>query len=85
MKTLQSELVNVMRQRDSLTANGALTHSTSLDSCLDLFFVAGATRRWDAENVLLQFMRAFNHNSHIAIQILFWARDWIILSLPIPV
>ena len=75
MKTLQSELVNVMRQRDSLTANGALTHSTSLDSCLDLFFVAGATRRWDAENVLLQFMRAFNHNSHIAIQILFWARD----------
>jgi hypothetical protein len=75
MKTLQSQLVNVLRQEDSLTANGAITHSTSLDSCLDLFFIAGASRRMNPADILYQFQRAFNVNPTLAIQILFWARD----------
>ena len=40
MTTSKSVLVNATRQHDSLTDNGAVTHSTSLDSVLDFFFLA---------------------------------------------
>ncbi len=68
-------LINATRQNNSLTANGAVTHSTSLSECLDLFFLAGATRRMCEEDIITLFEKAFIANRALAYQILFWARD----------
>jgi hypothetical protein len=40
MTASKSKFINAARQHDALTDNGAATHSTSLDSVLDFFFVA---------------------------------------------
>lgn len=70
-----SRLVNATRQYDSLTANGAITHSTSLNYCLDLFFLAGASRNISESDIILAFDRARAENKNLAYKILFWARD----------
>jgi hypothetical protein len=70
-----SKLVNATRQYDSLTANGAITHSTSLNYCLDLFFLAGASRWMSESDIILAFDRARAQNKNLAYKILFWARD----------
>lgn len=70
-----SSLVNATRQYDSLTANGAVTHSTSLSACLDMFFLAGASRRMSEEDIVSIFSAARSENKDLAYQILFWARD----------
>jgi hypothetical protein len=75
MATSQSKLVNGARQYDSLTANGAVSHSTSLDACLDLFFLAGASRRMSESDMIQVFERARLENLQLAYKILFWARD----------
>jgi hypothetical protein len=75
MATSQSKLVNGTRQYDSYTANGAVTHSTSLDSCLDLFFLAGASRRMAESDMIQTFERARLEDRDLAYKILFWARD----------
>ena len=71
----RSTLVNATRQHDSHTLNGAVTHSTSLSACLDMFFMAGATRNWDEERIIHLFLMAYAENRTLAYQILFWARD----------
>lgn len=70
-----SRLVNATRQYNSTTANGAITHSTSRDYCLDLFFLAGASRRMSESDIILAFDRAHGQNKNLAYKILFWARD----------
>ena len=70
-----SRLVNATRQNDALTANGAVTHSTSLNYCLDLFFLAGASRNISESDIILAFDRAWAQNKNLAYKILFWARD----------
>lgn len=70
-----SRLVNATRQYNSTTANGAITHSTSLDYCLDLFFLAGASRNMRESDIILAFDRAVGQNKNLAYKILFWARD----------
>ena len=70
-----SSLVNATRQNNALTANGAITNSTSLSACLDLFFIAGATRTMLEEAIIDMFLKARAENRTIAYQILFWARD----------
>jgi hypothetical protein len=40
MATSKSKFINAARLHGSLTDNGAVTNSTSLDSVLDFFFVA---------------------------------------------
>lgn len=71
----RSLLVNAARQHDSRTLNGALTHSTSLSACLDMFFMAGATRNWSADRIIQLFLAAYSENKELAYRILFWARD----------
>jgi hypothetical protein len=71
----KSLLVNAARQHDSVTANGAVTHSTSLSACLDMFFMAGATRRWTEDQIVDLFLKAYSENKNLAYRILFWARD----------
>ena len=70
-----ANLVNATRQHNSLTANGAVTHSTSLSKCLDLFFIAGASRNMSDETIIKMFLQARSENRDVAYQILFWARD----------
>lgn len=70
-----SNLVNATRQYNSTTANGAITHSTSLNYCLDLFFIAGASRTMSESDILIAFNRASAENKNLAYKILFWARD----------
>jgi hypothetical protein len=68
-------LVDATRQYNTITANGAVTHSTSLNACLDLFFIAGASRNMPESDIILMFERARAENKNLAYKILFWARD----------
>ena len=66
---------NAMFSNDSLTNNGAVTHSTAGNFCIDLFFIAGASRTMSEQDILLAFSRAYQEDKLTAIKILFWARD----------
>ena len=71
----KSSLIDTTRQYDAFTANGAVTHSTTLSACVDLFFIAGASRNLPADTLCQMFQAAFNESPTIAMRILFWARD----------
>jgi len=66
---------NAMFSNDSLTNNGAVTHSTAGIDCLDLFFIAGASRFMSEQDILKAFDRAYREDKTTALKILFWARD----------
>ena len=66
---------NAMFSNDTFTNNGAVTHSTAGSSCLDLFFIAGASRMMSEEDIITLFMRAYREDKIVAVKILFWARD----------
>ena len=70
-----SKLVNQSRQYDSLTENNAVTHSTSLNSVVDMFFLAGASRNMGKDEVIRIFLKAFTENPLLAIKCLVWSRD----------
>ena len=57
------------------TANGAVTNKSSLDKCLDLFFIAGASRRMSEDDIRLAFVNAHAQDRLLAWRIVFWARD----------
>jgi len=71
----RSNLVNLVRQEDALTNNGMLTNSTSLNSNVDLFFLAGATRNMSEKDIEHLFQKAIVENPLVALKTLFWARD----------
>lgn len=70
-----SKLVNVTRQEDSFTTNGMVTNSTSLNSNVDLFFLAGASRNMSDKDIELLFQKAIVENPLVALKIMFWSRD----------
>lgn len=70
-----SKLLDAMRTNDAYTANGAVTHSTSLDALVDFFFVAGASRKTSESDLINLFTLAFAQDATLAMKILFWARD----------
>lgn len=74
-ETRSSALINFMRQRDAYTENYCVTNSTSLNACVDLFFIAGATRSMSESQIINMFVKALSENPLIAMKILFWARD----------
>lgn len=71
----KSILVNQSRQHDAYTDNGALTHSTSLNNVLDMFFLAGASRNISEQEIINLFTKAYIENPDLALKCLFWARD----------
>lgn len=73
--TTRSQLIDASRQYDTVTHKGAPTHSTSLNRCLDLFFIAGASRRLMPGQLIPAFEAARTENKELAYKILFWARD----------
>lgn len=70
-----SNLINALRQKDAYTANGALTNSTSLNAVVDMFFLAGASRRMSEQEIINVFVKAYNEDPTVALKCLFWARD----------
>jgi hypothetical protein len=71
MKTLLA----AMQTNDSLTENGMITNSSSLNHCVNLFFQIGAMRGQDKSRLINAFTKAFGENPLTAMKLLFWARD----------
>lgn len=71
----KSKLVNSARQNNALTQNGAVTNSTSLNSVVDLFFIAGASRNMSEDAIIRLFTAARAEDKQLAYKCLFWARD----------
>ena len=46
----------------TFTENGAVTYSSTLSDCLDLFATVGALRRESEEEIVSRFMRAYTEN-----------------------
>ena len=57
------------------TENGALTYSTTMNDCLDLFATIGGMRHAAESEIVKRFVRAYAENPDIAMKILFYARD----------
>ena len=70
MSTFKSAVTSV--KRDALTANGAVTHSSSGSSLLDFFFLAGASRNTDVTNA---FAVAYAEDKTLALRVALWMRD----------
>ncbi len=65
-------LYKKLKTNDSLTDNGAVTHSTSDNACLDLFFLVGACRNKDINSTM---QLAYYENKDLCTRIMLWARD----------
>lgn len=59
----------------TFTENGAVTYSSTLSDCLDLFATVGALRRESEEEIVSRFIRAYTENKDVAMKLLFFARD----------
>ena len=65
-------LIDALQIKDSVTTNGMVTNSSSLDANVDYFFQIGAMRGEDPKPL---FARAFAEDPLTAMKILFWSRD----------
>ena len=69
------KLVDALRQNDTITENGMVTNSSSLNACVDLFFSIGAMRGQDKDRLIRNFSLALLEDPARAMKILFWVRD----------
>jgi len=67
--------LDALQTEDTLTENGMVTNSSTLNECVNLFFTIGAMRGQDKERLLSLFSKAFIENPKTALRILFWVRD----------
>jgi hypothetical protein len=75
-----TKLIDAMRTENVLTENGMVTNSSTLDSCLDLFFMIGAVRPLmktedGRQRLIRKFEAARNQDGLITRKLVFWARD----------
>lgn len=71
-----SYLENLKEQADyTRTLNGALTHGSTGDACLDLFAVAGGMRYRNPADIIRMFELAYIENRELAMKLLFHIRD----------
>ena len=70
-----NKFVEAMRTEDAVTYNGAVTHSTSSNACLDLFFLAGACRNEIEQNIISKLSAAYAEDRVKCLKIIFWAGD----------
>lgn len=59
----------------TLTENGALAYSSTLNCCLDFFAMAGAIRFNQEEDIVSLFTKAYSENPDAAMKLLFYSRD----------
>lgn len=69
------KLVDAFQTKNTLTENGMVTNSSSLNDCVNLFFQIGAMRGQDKSRLINMFIKAYEENSLTAMRILFWVRD----------
>lgn len=67
-------LIESLQKKDSVTNNGAITHSTSGKRLLDMFFLAGASRNMSEKDIEQLFAHAYDEDKVIAYAILLWSR-----------
>jgi hypothetical protein len=67
--------IDALQSNDTLTENGMVTNSSSLNECVNLFFTIGAMRGQDKDRLISNFSKAFNENPLVALKTLFWVRD----------
>lgn len=70
-----NKFIETMITENELTYNGALTNSTSLNNCLDLFFLAGACRSERVQNIEAKLTASYVENKIKTLKIIFWAGD----------
>lgn len=70
-----NKFVELMQTEDSRTLNGAVTHSTSSNACLDLFFLAGACRNEQEQSIIHKLTAAYVEDRVKCLKIIFWAGD----------
>lgn len=70
-----SKLIQALTTKDSFTANGGITHSTSLNAVLDLFFIAGASRTMDESTIANMLAKAYAESKLLTLKVIFWAGD----------
>ena len=70
-----SKFIDSMRTSDSFTYNGAVTHSTSLNAMVDLFFLAGACRTEDSSRINSVISSSYTRDPKLTLQIILWAGD----------
>lgn len=70
-----NKFVEAMRTEDAVTYNGAVTHSTSSNACLDLFFLAGACRKESDAKIISKLSAAYAEDRVKCLKIIFWAGD----------
>ena len=69
-------LIDAIRTKDTTTANGMSSHSTSLNACVDMFFNVGAMRGKSKTNEVVNlFVKAYAEDKLLALKLAFWARD----------
>lgn len=68
-------LKNDTHFNDGLTANGALTHKSTLNPVLDMFAQGGAYRKRSEEDKILLFKNAYEANPTLAMKCLFYLAD----------
>ena len=71
----KNSLVSAMQTEDTRTENGMVTNSSSLNSCVNLFFQIGALRTQDKTRVIGAFSKAFAEDNLTALRLAFWGRD----------
>ncbi len=69
------QLTEALKMKNSITENGMLTNSTSLNYCLDLFFRGGAMRNSKDVEIRRLVAAAFAEDPERTLKILFWVRD----------
>ena len=57
------------------TQNGALTHKSTLNSCLDFFAMGGAMRERSEADIVVMFGNAYSEDPLTAMKLLFYFRD----------
>lgn len=67
-----NSFVDAVINQESRTVNGMRTRKSSTNSCVDLFYVIGASR---GKSVTADFEKAFQEDANLAMKIAFWSRD----------
>ena len=68
-------LIDALQTNNTVTENGMTTSTTSLNSCVDLFFTIGAMRGQNPNRLFAKISKAYNEDPLTTMKILFWARD----------
>lgn len=59
----------------TLTENGAVTHKSTLNACLDFFAMGGSMRGRSDSDIIIMFEKAFLEDPKTALKLLFYFRD----------